>query len=443
MSKTKVIIMGAAGRDFHNFNQFFRNNEDYEVVAFTAEQIPGIGDRMYPPELSGPLYPKGIKIYPEEKLPELIKEHEVEQCVLAYSDLPHEVVGHKIAWVNSLGPDMRLMGPDTTMIKSKKPVIAVCAVRTGCGKSQTSRRVNEILVDMGLKPVNIRHPMPYDPDLTTQIAQRYEKLEDMDKYRCTIEEREEYEPMINMGVILYAGVDYGKILEQAETEADVITWDGGNNDIPFYKPDLLIVIADPHRPSHEITYYPGETNLRMADVVIINKVVTADYEDIEEVRENTMIVNPGAMIIDAASPLTIEDIEKIKGKRVIVVEDGPTVTHGDMPYGAGYIAARKAGAEIVDPRPFAVGSIKDTFEKYPHLEDVLPAMGYGKKQIDELQQTINNADVDAIVIGTPIDLNRVVKIDKPNTRIRYDLQEIGKPDLEDVLSEFVKKHGLK
>ena len=443
MSKTKIIIMGAAGRDFHNFNVAFRENPNYEVVAFTAEQIPGIGDRMYPPELSGPLYPKGIKIYPEEKLPELIKEFEVEQCILAYSDLPHEVVGHKIAWVNSLGPDMRLMGPDTTMIKSKKPVIAVCAVRTGCGKSQTSRRVNEILVDMGLKPVNIRHPMPYDPDLTSQIAQRYETLEDMDKYRCTIEEREEYEPMINMGVILYAGVDYGKILEQAETEADVITWDGGNNDFSFYKPDLLIVIADPHRPSHEITYYPGETNLRMADVVIINKVVTADYEDIEEVRENTMIVNPGALIIDAASPLTIEDIDKIKGKRVIVVEDGPTVTHGDMPYGAGYIAARKAGAEIVDPRPFAVGSIKETFEKYPHLEDVLPAMGYGKKQIEELQQTINKADVDAVVIGTPIDLNRVVKIDKPNTRIRYDLQEIGKPDLEDVLSEFVKKHKLK
>ncbi|MHA2395242.1 MAG: cyclic 2,3-diphosphoglycerate synthase [Candidatus Thorarchaeota archaeon] len=443
MSKKKVIIMGAAGRDFHNFNTYFRENEDYEVVAFTAEQIPGIGDRMYPPELSGALYPKGIKIYPEEKLPELIKEFEVEQCILAYSDLPHEVVGHKIAWVNNLGPDMRLMGPDTTMIKSKKPVIAVCAVRTGCGKSQTSRRVNQILVDMGLKPVNIRHPMPYDPDLTTQIVQRYEKLEDMDKYRCTIEEREEYEPMINMGVILYAGVDYGKILEQAETEADVITWDGGNNDFSFYKPDLLIVIADPHRPSHEISYYPGETNLRMADVVIINKIDTADYEDVEEVRENTMIVNPGAIIIDAASPLTIEDIEKIKGKRVIVVEDGPTVTHGDMPYGAGYIAARKAGAEIVDPRPYAVGSIKETFEKYDHLENVLPAMGYGKKQIDELQQTINKADVDAIVIGTPIDLNRIVKIDKPNTRIRYDLQEIGKPDLEDVLSEFVTKHGLK
>jgi predicted GTPase len=443
MSKKKVIIMGAAGRDFHNFNVFYRSNEDYEVVAFTAEQIPGIGDRMYPPELSGPLYPKGIKIYPEEKLPELIKEYEVEQCILAYSDLPYEVVGHKIAWVNSLGPDMRLMGPDTTMIKSKKPVIAICAVRTGCGKSQTSRRVNQILIDMGLKPVNIRHPMPYDPDLTTQIAQRYEKLEDMDKYHCTIEEREEYEPMINMGVILYAGVDYGKILEQAEAEADVITWDGGNNDTSFYKPDLLIVLTDPHRPSHEITYYPGETNLRMADVVVINKIDTADYEDVEEVRENIMMFNPKAMIIDAASPLTIDDMEMIRNKRVIVVEDGPTVTHGDMPYGAGYIAARKAGAIIVDPRPFAVGSIKDTFEKYSHLEDVLPAMGYGKKQTDELQQTINKSDVDAIVIGTPIDLNRVIKIDKPNVRVRYDLQEIGRPNLEDVLSDFVKKHGLK
>ncbi|MGQ4911119.1 MAG: cyclic 2,3-diphosphoglycerate synthase [Candidatus Thorarchaeota archaeon] len=442
-SKKKVIIMGAAGRDFHNFNEFFRDNEDYEVVAFTAEQIPGIGDRIYPPELSGPLYPDGIKIYPEEMLPELIEKYDVEQCILAYSDLPYEVVGHKIAWVNKLGPDMRLMGPKTTMIKSKKPVIAVCAVRTGCGKSQTSRRVNQILVDMGLKPVNIRHPMPYDPDLTSQIAQRYETLEDMDKYRCTIEEREEYEPMINMGVILYAGVDYGKILEQAEQEADVITWDGGNNDFPFYDPDLLIVIADPHRPGHEIMYYPGETNVRMADVVIINKVETADYEDIEEVRENIMMVNPDATIIDAASPLTIENMETIKGKRVIVVEDGPTVTHGEMPYGAGYIAARKAGAIIVDPRPFAVGSIKATFEKYTHLEDVLPAMGYGKKQMAELEETINKSDVDAIVIGTPIDLKHVINIKKPSVRVRYDLQEIGRPNLEDVLKDFVEKHNLK
>jgi len=435
--------MGAAGRDFQNFNVFFRNNEDYEVVAFTAEQIPGIGDRMYPPELSGPLYPKGIQIYPEEKLPELIKKFDVEQCILAYSDLPYETVGHKIAWVNQLGPDIRLMGPKNTSIKSKKPVIAICAVRTGCGKSQTSRRVNQILVDMGIKPVNIRHPMPYDPDLTSQIAQRYATLEDLDKYRCTIEEREEYEPMINMGVILYAGVDYGKILEQAEQEADVITWDGGNNDFSFYKPDLLITIVDPHRPGHEISYYPGETNLRMADVVIINKVATADYEVIEEVRDNIMDVNPNAIIIDAASPLGVENMASIRGKRVLVVEDGPTVTHGDMPYGAGLIAARKAGAIIIDPRPFAVGSIKDTFEKYYHLENVLPAMGYGKKQMEELQQTINNSDAEAIVIGTPIDLKSVIKIDKPSVRVKYDLQEIGKPDLEDVLTEFVKKHNLK
>ncbi len=443
MSKKKVIIMGAAGRDFQNFNVYFRDNEDYEVVAFTAEQIPGIGDRMYPPELSGPLYPKGIQIYPEEKLPELIEKFDVEQCILAYSDLPYETVGHKIAWVNQLGPDIRLMGPKNTSIKSKKPVIAICAVRTGCGKSQTSRRVNQILVDMGIKPVNIRHPMPYDPDLTSQIAQRYATLEDLDKYRCTIEEREEYEPMINMGVILYAGVDYGKILEQAEQEADLITWDGGNNDFSFYKPDLLIVITDPHRPGHEISYYPGETNLRMADVVIINKVATADYEDIEEVRDNIMEVNPNAIIIDAASPLGVENMESIRGKRVLVVEDGPTVTHGDMPYGAGLIAARKAGAIIIDPRPFAVGSIKDTFEKYYHLENVLPAMGYGKKQMEELQQTINKSDAEAIVIGTPIDLKSVIKIDKPSVRVKYDLQEIGKPDLDDVLTEFVKKHKLK
>lgn len=443
MSKKKIIIMGAAGRDFHNFNVYFRDDENYEVVAFTAEQIPGIGDRMYPPELSGSLYPQGIKIYPEEKLPELIEKFDVKHCILAYSDLPYETVGHKIAWVNSLGADIRLMGPKNTMIDSKKPVVAVCAVRTGCGKSQTSRRVNQILLDMGLKPVNIRHPMPYDPDLTSQIAQRYETLDDLDKYRCTIEEREEYEPMIKMGVILYAGVDYGKIIEQAEQEADVITWDGGNNDFSFYTPDLLIVITDPHRPGHELEYYPGETNLRMADVVIINKVATADYEDIEEVRENILSVNPNATIIDAASPVGIEDMEIIKGKRVIIVEDGPTVTHGDMPYGAGYIAARKAGAIIIDPRPYAVGSIEDTFEKYDHLEDVLPAMGYGKKQMEELEKTINNADVDAVIIGTPIDLAKLIKIKKPNVRIRYDLQEIGKPDLEDVLKQFVAKHKLK
>ncbi|RLI61017.1 MAG: GTPase [Candidatus Thorarchaeota archaeon] len=442
MARKKVIIMGAAGRDFHNFNVYFRDNEEYEVVAFTAEQIPGIEDRIYPPELSGRLYPEGIKIYPESKLPELVEKFKPEQCILAYSDLPHMTVGHKIAWVNSLGPDMRLMGPETTMLKSKKPVIAVCAIRTGCGKSQTSRRVNKILVDMGLKPVNVRHPMPYDPDLTTQIAQRFETLEDMDKYRCTIEEREEYEPMINMGVVVYAGVDYGKILEQAEQEADVITWDGGNNDFPFYEPDLLIVVTDPHRAGHEVSYYPGETNLRMADVVIINKVETADYEDIETVRKNIQALNPNAVVIDAASPVRVENMEVIKGKRVLVIEDGPTVTHGEMPYGAGYIAARKAGAEIVDPRPYAVGSIEATFKKYTHLHDVLPAMGYGAEQMKELEKTINKANVDAVVIGTPIDLARIIKINKPSTRIRYDLQEIGRPNLEDVIKEFVEKHGL-
>ena len=443
MDRKKIVIMGAAGRDFHNFNTYFRGNEHYDVVAFTAEQIPGIGDRMYPPELSGKLYPDGIQIYPEEKLPELIEKYNVEQCILAYSDLPYFTVGGKIAWVNSLGPDIRLMGPKLTMLESKKPVVAICAVRTGCGKSQTSRRVNQILVDMGLKPVNIRHPMPYDPDLTTQIAQRYEVLEDLDRYNCTIEEREEYEPMIKMGVILYAGVDYGQILEQAEKEADVITWDGGNNDFSFYKPDLLITLVDPLRPGHEISYYPGETNLRMSDVIIINKVVTADYDDIEEVRDNIMAVNPKAIIIEAASPLTVDDMDIIKGKRVIVVEDGPTVTHGDMPFGAGYVAAGKAGAIIVDPRPFAVGSIKETFEKYTHLKDVLPAMGYGETQMKELEKTINQADVEAIVIGTPIDLAKLIKINKPNTRVRYDLQEIGRPNLVDVLSEFVKKHKLK
>ncbi|MHA2016224.1 MAG: cyclic 2,3-diphosphoglycerate synthase [Candidatus Thorarchaeota archaeon] len=442
MARMKVIIMGAAGRDFHNFNVYFRDNEEYEVVAFTAEQIPGIEDRIYPPELSGRLYPEGIKIYPESKLPELVEKFKPEQCILAYSDLPYMTVGHKVAWVNSLGPDMRLMGPETTMLKSKKPVIAVCAIRTGCGKSQTSRRVNKILVDMGLKPVNVRHPMPYDPDLTTQIAQRFETLEDMDKYQCTIEEREEYEPMINMGVIVYAGVDYGKILEQAEQEADVITWDGGNNDFPFYRPDLLIVVTDPHRAGHEVSYYPGETNLRMADVVIINKVETADYEDIETVRKNIQALNPNAVVIDAASPVRVENMEVIKGKRVLVIEDGPTVTHGEMPYGAGYIAARKAGAEIVDPRPYAVGSIEATFKKYTHLHDVLPAMGYGAEQMKELEKTINKADVDAVVIGTPIDLARIIKINKPSTRIRYDLQEIGRPNLEDVIKEFVEKHGL-
>ncbi len=440
MERTKVIIMGAAGRDFHNFNVYFRNNEKYEVVAFTAAQIPGIEERVYPPELSGPLYPNGIKIYPEEKLPELIKKFKVEQVILAYSDLAHEDVMHKASIVNAAGADFRLMGTETTMLKSKKPVVAVCAVRTGCGKSQTSRRVNKILKDMGLKVVDVRHPMPYNPDLTKQIMQRFETVEDMDKQECTIEEREEYEPMINMGVIVYAGVDYQKILENAEKEADIITWDGGNNDFPFFKPDLLIVVVDPHRPGHEVAYYPGETNLRMADIVIINKEATADFENIEEVRENVMAVNPNAIIIDAASPLFVDDPDVIRGKRVLVIEDGPTVTHGGMPYGAGYMAAIKFGAaEVIDPRPYAVGSIIDTFEKYDHLSEVLPAMGYSPTQIKELEETINNSDAEAVIIGTPIDLSRLIKFKVPYTRVRYELEEIGQPKLDEILKKFVEE----
>lgn len=440
MERTKVIIMGAAGRDFHNFNVYFRNNEKYEVVAFTAAQIPGIEERIYPPELSGPLYPNGIKIYPEEKLPELIKKYNVEQVILAYSDLAHEDVMHKASIVNAAGADFRLMGTETTMLKSKKPVVAVCAVRTGCGKSQTSRRVNKILKDMGLKVVDVRHPMPYNPDLTKQIMQRFETVEDMDKEECTIEEREEYEPMINMGVIVYAGVDYQKILENAEKEADIITWDGGNNDFPFYKPDLLIVVVDPHRPGHEVSYYPGETNLRMADIVIINKEATADFENIEEVRENVMAVNPKAIIIDAASPLFVDNPDVIRDKRVLVIEDGPTVTHGGMPYGAGYMAAIKFGAaEVIDPRPYAVGSIIDTFEKYDHLSEVLPAMGYSPEQVKELEETINNSDAEAVIIGTPIDLSRLIKFKVPYTRVRYELEEIGQPKLDEILKKFVEE----
>ncbi len=440
MERTKVIIMGAAGRDFHNFNVYFRNNEKYEVVAFTAAQIPGIEERIYPPELSGPLYPNGIKIYPEEKLPELIKKYNVEQVILAYSDLAHEDVMHKASIVNAAGADFRLMGTETTMLKSKKPVVAVCAVRTGCGKSQTSRRVNKILKDMGLKVVDVRHPMPYNPDLTKQIMQRFETVEDMDKEECTIEEREEYEPMINMGVIVYAGVDYQKILENAEKEADIITWDGGNNDFPFFKPDLLIVVVDPHRPGHEVSYYPGETNLRMADIVIINKEATADFENIEEVRENVMAVNPKAIIIDAASPLFVDNPDVIRDKRVLVIEDGPTVTHGGMPYGAGYMAAIKFGAaEVIDPRPYAVGSIIDTFEKYDHLSEVLPAMGYSPEQVKELEETINNSDAEAVIIGTPIDLSRLIKFKVPYTRVRYELEEIGQPKLDEILKKFVEE----
>ena len=444
MEPTKVIIMGAAGRDFHNFNTYFRDNENYEVVAFTATQIPDIEGRTYPKELAGKLYPKGIPIYDEKKLEEVIEKTKADICVLSYSDLPYDYVMHIASKVMALGPNFTMMGKAKTSIKSTKPLISICAVRTGCGKSQTTRKIAVSLSKLGLKVVAIRHPMPYDPDLNSQACQRYGTLEDLDKYRCTIEEREEYEPLIVNGIILYAGVDYGKILKEAEKEADIIIWDGGNNDFPFYKSDLEIVVVDPHRPGHEISYYPGEVNLRTADVVVINKMATANRDDIAIVRKNIADYNPKAVVIDGASPLTVEGYEKIKGKRVLVVEDGPTLTHGGMEYGAGAIAAWKFGAkELVDPRPFAVGSIKTTFEKYNHLGIILPAMGYGKKQMEELEQTINKADVDAIVIGTPIDLAKLIKINKPNTRIRYDLQEIGKPDLEDVLKEFVKKHNLK
>ena len=438
MARTRVIIMGAAGRDFHNFNVYFRDNEEYEVVAFTATQIPGIEERIYPPVLAGKLYPKGIPIYPEDILPALVKDHEIEQVIFAYSDVAHIDVMHLASWVHSMGADFRLMGPATTMLKSKKPVVAVCAVRTGAGKSQTSRRVVEILREKGLKVVVIRHPMPYG-DLAEQVWQRFETLDDLKKHKTTIEEMEEYEPHIDRGAVVYAGVDYGKILEEAEKEADVIVFDGGNNDFPFYIPDIHIVIADPHRAGHEVMYHPGETNLRMADVVIINKIDTAEPECIEQVRRTTRVVNPQATIIDAASPLTVDDPEAIRGKRVLVIEDGPTLTHGDMEIGAGWVAAEKYGAAaIIDPRPYAVGSIKTTFEKYQHLSEILPAMGYGDEQVKELEKTIAAVDAEVVVIGTPIDLGRVVKINKPSVRVRYDLQEIGKPTLEDVFKKFPK-----
>jgi len=439
MKKIKVIIMGAAGRDFHNFNVYYRNNPQYEVIAFTATQIPGIEKRAYPPELAGPNYPKGIPIHPEEELPELIKNHGVEEVVFAYSDVSHENVMHKASIVLANGADFRLMGPSTTMVKAKVPVVSICAVRTGSGKSQTARKVASTLKKLGFKVVVIRHPMPYG-DLTKQRCQRFASYEDLDKYDCTIEEREEYEPHIDSGIVVYAGVDYEKILHEAEKEADIIVWDGGNNDIPFYKTDLHIVVADSHRPGHEMTYHPGETNLRMADVVIINKVDTADPTDIATVRKNTKTVNPNATIIEAASPITVDNPKLINGKKVLVVEDGPTLTHGNMAYGAGTIAAERLGAEeMVDPRPYAVGSIVKTFENYPHLGAVLPAVGYGKEQIGELEETINATPCDVVLIGTPIDLRRVLHLNKPAVRAKYELQEIGTPTLEDILKQRFPK----
>jgi len=438
LSKIKVIIMGAAGRDFHNFNVYFRNNSNYEVVAFTATQIPDIAGRKYPAELSGSLYPGGIPIYLEENLPNLIKKNEIDQVILAYSDLPYQYVMNKASIVLASGADFRLMGPKSTMLKSNLPVISVCAVRTGCGKSQTTRKVTDILKKKGYKIAVIRHPMPYG-DLRKQIWQRYENYADLDRYNCTIEEREEYEPHLDRGNILYAGVDYQEILKRAEKDVDIIVWDGGNNDLPFYKPDVHIVVTDPHRAGHEMTYYPGGANLRMADVVVMNKIDTADLDKINQLRENIHQLAPEAILIEAASPLTVDHPELIRGKRVLVVEDGPTLTHGEMKYGAGVVAAQKYGAkEIVDPRPYAIGTIKDTYTKYPGVGTLLPAMGYGKKQIQELEDTINAVDCDIVIIGTPIDLSRIVKINKKSIRVKYELQEIGRPDLEEVLNQKIK-----
>jgi predicted GTPase len=437
--KKNVIIMGAAGRDFHDFNVFWKHQHDYNVVAFTAAQIPDIAGRMYPKELSGPDYPQGIPIEPESRITELIKEHNVNEISLAYSDLAHSTVMHKAAMVNAAGADFRLMGWRQTMIVSVKPVIAICAVRTGCGKSQTTRKVCEYLKEFGQKVAVIRHPMPYG-DLTKQICQRYATLADLDLNKCTIEEREEYEPHIAAGNLLFAGVDYSEILRRAEAEADVILWDGGNNDLPFFKPTLHIVVTDPHRPGHEVSYYPGETNLRMANLVIINKVDTAALENVATVEANIRAANPTASILWAESPVTVTKPETVKGARVLVVEDGPTLTHGEMSYGAGYVAAKRLGArEIIDPRPYAVGTIKETFQHNRHLTEILPAMGYGEKQIAELEQTINSTPCDLVVIGTPIDLSHLLKINKPTVRVTYDLREQN----QEMLRSMVKGVLLK
>jgi predicted GTPase len=436
----KTIIMGAAGRDFHNFNTYFRGNKDYEVVAFTATQIPDIEGRLYPPELAGDLYPQGIPIRAEEELTALIKQHGAQQVVFAYSDVPHEYVMHKASLVIASGADFRLLGTRETQVKSNKPVVSVCAVRTGAGKSQTTRRVSLILREMGYKVAAIRHPMPYG-NLIRQEVQRFADYGDLDEHECTIEEREEYEPHLDNGVIVYAGVDYEKIVRQAEQEVDIVLWDGGNNDFPFYVSDFQIVVADPHRPGHESKYYPGESNVLMADVFVINKVDTAQPDAVIQLRENLRRLNPRAIQIEAASPLFVDDPAAIRGKRVLVVEDGPTLTHGEMAYGAGYVAARRFGAaEIVDPRPFAVKSIAATYEKYPKTGPILPAMGYGDAQMRDLEATIEKADVDMVVVGTPIDLTRVIKINKPHQRVRYELQEIGQPTLADLL---MKKFGKK
>jgi predicted GTPase len=435
----KLIIMGAGGRDFHNFNVAFRDDPNTEVVAFTATQIPGIDNRTYPPSLAGPGYPKGIPIHPEDELTELIREHRVDEVILAYSDLKHETVMHKASMVLAAGADFRLLGPDATMLGSMKPVVAVCATRTGCGKSQTSRKVGRTLLDAGLRVALVRHPMPYG-DLEAMRVQRFATLEDIDESDPTIEEREEYEEPVRMGMVMYAGVDYEAILRQAEEEADVVIWDGGNNDFPFFAPDLLIVVADALRPGHELLYHPGETNIRMADVVVINKVDSAEAHKVEDVLANVESVNPLATVIFAKSPTALDPGPSLLGARVLVVDDGPTLTHGGMPYGAGLVAARNAGAAtIVDPRPFAVGSIKELYARWPQLGNVLPAMGYSPVQLQELEATINASDCDVVVTGTPIDLGHLITSRHPIRHVRYELDEVGTPTLADVLQPIVAR----
>lgn len=444
--KKNVLIIGAAGRDFHNFNTYYRGNEAYNVVAYTAAQIPDIDGRAYPKELAGDLYPQGIPIYAEEELENLIKDLKVDDCVFSYSDVPYQKVMEMSARVNAAGANFVLLGPADTMVKSTKPLIAVGAVRTGCGKSQTSRRIIELLMAKGLKVVAIRHPMPYG-DLNAQKVQRFAELADLDKHKCTVEEMEEYEPHVVRGNVIYAGVDYEAIVRAAEVDpdgCDVVLWDGGNNDFPFYAPDLNITVVDPHRPGHELSYYPGEVTLRLADVVVINKMDTADADAIQTVRESIAKVAPNAIVVDGASPIKVDNPELIKGKKVLVVEDGPTLTHGEMKLGAGTVAAMKFGAaELVDPRPFTVGKLSETFKIYPNIGVLLPAMGYGAEQLKDLETTINNTECDTVVIGTPIDLNRIIKIDKPNTRVYYDLQEIGNPNLEEIVDDFIVKFNLK
>lgn len=445
MQKRNVIIIGAAGRDFHNFNIYYRDNELYNIVAFTAAQIPDIDDRKYPFELAGKLYPDGIPIYSQNNLAGLIKEYNIDDCLFSYSDITYQKVMSISAVVNTAGANFVLLGPKDTMLKSTKPLIAVGAIRTGCGKSQTSRRIIELLMEKGIKVVAVRHPMPYG-NLVAQKVQRFAEISDLEKHKCTIEEMEEYEPHVVRGNVIYSGVDYEEILREAEKDTkgcDVILWDGGNNDFPFYKPDLMVTIVDPHRAGHELKYYPGEVTLRLANVVVINKMDSAAPEDIQTVRDSIKKVAPGATVIDGASPIKVDNPSVIKGKKVLVVEDGPTLTHGEMKIGAGTVAARKFGAsELIDPRPFIVGKLKETFKIYPEIGTLLPAMGYDNQQLKDLETTINQTDCDSVIIGTPIDLNRIINISKPNTRVYYDLQEIGYPNLEQVLDEFIKKHNL-